>query len=88
MHHFSNDEVLDGTEEPLRVYFACYTMLEKIGDSRAAGILQKAMQLLQAQVSKFSVEESSRMYIENFPWRRAIEQIWLAKQEQAKEYRR
>jgi predicted ATPase len=63
---------LDGTDEPLRVYYTCYRFLDKTKDPRAGQILQKAKELLEAQVSKFSDETERKRYIENIPWRRAI----------------
>jgi tetratricopeptide (TPR) repeat protein len=81
MQYLSNGGTLDGTEEPLRVYLACYAVLERTGDSRAADILQTAMQLLEAQVAKINIEASRRMYIENVPWRREIERLWLTGKE-------
>jgi tetratricopeptide (TPR) repeat protein len=63
---------LNGTEEPLRVYYACYQFLKKNQDLRSKAILQTAMTLLEAQVSKFSDENERRRYVENIPWRRAI----------------
>ena len=63
---------LDGTEEPLRVYYACYRLLEKRQDPRARQILQTAMKLLEAQVSVFNDDTARNRYIENIPWRRAI----------------
>jgi len=63
---------LDGTEEPLRIYYVCYLLLEKRQDPRSKQILQIAIKLLEAQVSRFSDEGARRRYIENIPWRRAI----------------
>jgi tetratricopeptide (TPR) repeat protein len=79
LQHFAEGGNLEGTEEPLRVYLACYSLLERLGDSRSTMILEKAMQLLEAQASKLKDEQTRRMYIENVPWRRTIEQLWLAK---------
>jgi predicted ATPase/class 3 adenylate cyclase len=67
---------LDGTEEPLRVYYSCYLALNALDDSRADEILQAASGLLEAQVSKLRDESARRMFIENVPWRRAIQQEW------------
>lgn len=64
---------LDGTDEPLRVYYVCYLLLEKKGDPRSKQILQTAMNLLEARVSKFTDEVTRRQYIENIPWRRALQ---------------
>ena len=63
---------LDGTDEPLRVYYACYRLLDKKQDPRSRQILQDAMSLLDAQVSKFNDEITRERYIENIPWRRAL----------------
>jgi tetratricopeptide (TPR) repeat protein len=66
---------LDGTEEPLRVYYACYRLLEKKQDPRARQILQSAVKLLDAQVSALKDETARNRYIENIPWRRAIRDL-------------
>jgi tetratricopeptide (TPR) repeat protein len=63
---------LDGTDEPLRVYYACYLLLEKKQDPRSKQVLQTAKNLLEERVSKFSDESARRQYIENIPWRRAL----------------
>lgn len=63
---------LEGTDEPLRVYHACYLLLEKKQDLRAGRILEDAVNLLEAQVSNFVDKEARERYIENIPWRRAI----------------
>jgi len=79
--YFSEGGTVEGTEEPLRVYLACYNALERTGDPRSNQILKTAIQLLEAQVSKIKDEQSRRMYIENAPWRRAIEQLWLTRKD-------
>jgi len=63
---------LDGTDEPLRVYHACYLALEKKRDPRSRQVLQVAMATLESQVSNFKDADARRRYIENIPWRRAI----------------
>jgi predicted ATPase/class 3 adenylate cyclase len=63
---------LEGTEEPLRVYYACYLALLENKDPRSRIILQDAGELLETQVSKLRDEKSRRMFIENVPWRLAI----------------
>jgi tetratricopeptide (TPR) repeat protein len=67
---------LEGTEEPLRVYYACYLALNENQDSRSIAVLQTAEELLEAQASKLRDDESRRMFIENVPWRRAIQMAW------------
>ena len=83
MDCLSEGVTLDATEEPLRVYLACYNLLERIEDPRSNQILDTAKQLLDEQVSKIKDEESRRMYIDNVPWRRAIEQSWLNAKEKS-----
>ena len=70
---------LEGTEEPLRVYYACYLALANAHDPRSHTVLSAAVQLLEAQVSKLSDEGSRQMYVENVPWRLAIQQAWREK---------
>jgi len=72
LNFLESGSALDGTEEPLRVYHVCYLTLEKKQDPRAKQVLQSAIQLLEAQVSKFGDETARKRYIENIPWRRAI----------------
>ena len=67
---------LEGTEEPLRVYYACYLALETSKDLRSGTILHMAGELLESQVSKLRDERSRRMFIENVPWRLAIYRAW------------
>ena len=73
MEFLRNGSTLDGTDEPLRVYFACYQFLKKKQDPRSTQVLQSGIQLLDAQVSKFNDQTARKRYIENIPWRRAIQ---------------
>lgn len=70
---------LDGTEEPLRVYHACYQVLKELHDPRSMDMLRAAAELLDMQVSRLRDESSRRMFVENVPWRRAIQQAWQEK---------
>jgi tetratricopeptide (TPR) repeat protein len=67
---------LEGAEAPLRVYYACYITLAKKGDPRSQTVLHSAVQLLESQVSKLRSEDSRRQYVENVPWRQAIQRAW------------
>ena len=80
LRYLDDGRTLDGTEEPLRIYLACITTLEKIEDPRSSDMLKSAVHLLEAQVSMFSDEESRRMYVQNVPWRLAIQQAWRTSQ--------
>lgn len=63
---------LEGAEEPLRIELVCFLVLREKKDPRSTVVLQNAIQLLDAQVSKLRSEEARRMYVENVPWRRAL----------------
>jgi tetratricopeptide (TPR) repeat protein len=77
--YLQSGNTLDGAEAPLRVYYACYLALEKMQDPRSKTLLQSAAQLLETQVSKLRDEGSRQMFIENVPWRLAIQQAWQEK---------
>lgn len=76
MSYLETGAALEGVEEPLRVYYACYLALGKVGDARAYTVLQSAAQFLEAQAQKLRDEKSRKMYVENVPWRLAIQQAW------------
>ncbi|HMB24702.1 MAG TPA: AAA family ATPase [Anaerolineales bacterium] len=77
--YLESGKLLDGAEAPLRVYYACYLALEKAQDPRSFTLLHSAAQLLEAQVLKLPDEESRRMFVQNVPWRLAIQHIWQEK---------
>jgi tetratricopeptide (TPR) repeat protein len=72
LQYLGGGSALEGTDEPLRVYYACYLYLKKKKDSRSRQVLQAAKNLLEAQASKFNDHAARQRYIENIPWRRAI----------------
>lgn len=74
--HLENGGSFEGTEEPLRIYLACYQSLEMLQDPRSITVLQDAVKLLETQVSKLQDAESCRMFIQNVPCRRAIQDAW------------
>jgi predicted ATPase/class 3 adenylate cyclase len=68
------DHAFEGAEEPLRMYHSLYSYLEKTKDPRAATVLQNAIELLSGQVLKLRSDEARRMFVENVPWRWALQQ--------------
>ncbi len=68
--------ILEGTDEPLRVYSYCYEALKKVEDPRAGKILEEAGRLLEARTSQLSSDQARFLYVENIPWRRAVQQAW------------
>ena len=75
IQHMEKDKSFEGAEEPLRIYLAVYNHLSKQKDPRAGVVLQNAKQLLNAQVSKLKSDQARRMFVENVPWRRAINEL-------------
>ncbi|HQU37965.1 MAG TPA: hypothetical protein PLR65_15390, partial [Anaerolineales bacterium] len=72
MEYLANGGTLDGAEEPLRIYLACFNALKTKHDPRCDDILAVARDLLNAQASRISVVSSRRRFIDNVPWRREI----------------
>ncbi len=72
MTHLEAGGTLEGTDEPLRVYLACYHALRAQGDSRSETVLHIARKMLDAQLSKFPSDDARRMYVENVPWRLGV----------------
>lgn len=72
--HLQSGGTLNGTDEPLRVYYNCFQLLEKKEDPRSAQVLQMGIQLLRSQVSKFKDHHARTMYVENVPWRLALQE--------------
>jgi predicted ATPase/class 3 adenylate cyclase len=75
MGYIEENRTLEGMEEPLRVFLSVINVLDKTKDPRVPVVLQYAIQLLEAQVSKLRSEEARRMFVENVPWRRTIWQL-------------
>ena len=73
MSYLARGGTLEGTEEPLRVYYACYLALENTQDPRSHDMLRTAIQLLEAQSSKLRDEGSRKWFVENIPWRFALQ---------------
>ena len=76
LQHLENGGSFEGTEEPLRIYLACYRALEKLRDPRSPEVLHGAVELLETQVSKLPDTEASWMFIQNVPYRRDIQDAW------------
>ena len=71
---------LEGTEEPLRVYLIVYLTLVKNQDTRANQVLEDGHSLLRDLVSKIKEQSHKEMFVQNVPWRREIEGLWLQNQ--------
>ena len=62
IQYLSEDNRFEGAEEPLRVYLSLFSFLQKTQDPRAQSVLQNALELLDAQISKLRSEEALLIY--------------------------
>jgi hypothetical protein len=69
---YFQDSVVDGTDDPFRIYLTCYRVLQANRDPRAEGVLATAHQLLQERAAKISDEELRRSFLERVPANREI----------------
>jgi predicted ATPase/class 3 adenylate cyclase len=72
LDYANTNPIFEGAEEPLRMFYELYRALLESRDPRATLVLQNAVRLLDAQVSKLRSKDARRMYVENVPWRRAL----------------
>ncbi len=72
LDYLAGGGTLDGTEEPLRVYFICYRVLHAVQDRRAVQILTTAYDLLKEWAAKIEDEATRRSFLENIPWHHMI----------------
>lgn len=70
---------VDGAEEPLRIYLACYRVLQASHDPRASGVLETAHRLLTERAAQISDAALRQSYLENAPVHRALAQAARAK---------
>lgn len=74
--HLAEGGSFEGTEEPLRIYLACYQALKKLRDPRSTTILHEAAKLLEAQVSRLPDIQARQVFVQNVPYRRDIQEAW------------
>ena len=74
---------LDGAEEPLRVYLACWQALQAAGDARAGPLLAQANALLQQRAARVEDVAARQASLHAVPHHRALVQAWQASQGQA-----
>ena len=77
---------LEGTDEPFRVYLTCYRVLKANQDSRAQEILTTAYNLLQEHAGNTTDEEMRRSFLENVPAHRELVREWVDWPVQAAEH--
>ncbi len=64
---------VDGAEEPLRVYLACYRVLQASHDPRASGVLETARRLLHDRAARISDPFLRQSYLKDVPVHRALD---------------
>ena len=74
---------LFGTEEPLRVYLTCCTVLKASEDPRAGSVLEKGYRLLQDQAATIGDAALRRSFLEQVPSNRQLLEIWQTTQSRA-----
>ena len=65
----------DKTSDPLRIYLACYHVLNETGDMRADDVLNEGWQYLQTSAEQIGDQEMKRSFLENIPSHREIAQL-------------
>ena len=67
---------LEGTDDPLRVYLACYLVLKANQDNRANQILQTAHELIQSRAANIPEPQTRKSFLEGIPHHREILIAW------------
>lgn len=74
--HLQNNGSLDGTEEPLRIRWIVYEVLQRAGDRRAISQLAETRQQLVKRAQKISDAQMRNLFLGNVPHNLAIEKEW------------
>ena len=69
---FFETHVLAGPDEPFRIYWTCYRVLEANSDPRAVGVLRAAHQRLLERADAITDAALRRSFLENVATHRAI----------------
>jgi predicted ATPase/tRNA A-37 threonylcarbamoyl transferase component Bud32 len=67
---------VEGTEEPLRIFWTCYRVLQSNQDARAEALLAVAYRLLQERADRVGDDDLRRSLLENVAGHRQIEAGW------------
>ena len=67
---------LDGTDDPSRVYLACYRVLDARNDPAAGAVLKTAYEYIQSRAQNIPREDRRRAFLENIPHNREILRAW------------
>jgi len=75
--YLENGGSLDGTEEPLRICWSLWNILQQAEDARAIGLLAGTYRQLQERAESISDKQMRRTFLSNVPHNRAIDAAWL-----------
>lgn len=78
LHCWREGVGVEGAEEPLRIYLACWQALAACADPRADELLNQAQQLLQQRASQLSDLSSRESFLRRVPHHRAVLEAWAA----------
>ena len=70
--------ILDGTNEPFRVYLTCYQVLAASRDPRAQPLLKTAVSLLRERAAQIANLDLRRSFLVRVPANRALLAAWQA----------
>jgi tetratricopeptide (TPR) repeat protein len=76
LRHQQMHPKLECTQEPLRVFLTCYSVLMAVKDPRAEVVLEAAYRLLQERAEGIEEEALRRSYVESVPYHREIVAAW------------
>jgi predicted ATPase/class 3 adenylate cyclase len=69
----------EGTDEPLRIYSACYLVLTAMKDDRAGDVLEKGYKVLQSRAKLISDDTIRIHFLETIPHHRYLHEAWINK---------
>jgi predicted ATPase/DNA-binding SARP family transcriptional activator len=87
IRRFLETHVLAGPDEPFRIYWTCYRVLEANHDPRAVGVLRAAQQRLLGRADAISDAALRQSFLENVATHRAIRMATTAVDTQASQVR-
>jgi predicted ATPase/class 3 adenylate cyclase len=68
--------LFEGTDEPLRIFYTCYVVLNSDDDDRANGVLEKGYSVLQARAVQILNEVTRHQFLDRIPHHRIICEAW------------
>ncbi len=76
LEYLDGGGTLDGTEEPIRVWWTCYHILHAVKDPGSAQVLDNAYKLLEERANHINEDGLRRTFLENIPYHRDVLNAW------------